>query len=247
MTTAIVTGASSGLGLEIARLMAARGDSVVAVARRRESLEALAEQFDHVTPLALDVSTPEGRDALLALTPSADVLVNNAGFGALGDFAATDVAVANEMVAINVAALTDLTGRYLAGMVERRRGRVLNVASTAAFQPGPHMAVYFASKAYVLSFTEAIAHELRGSGVTATAFCPGAFASGFQELAGVEHTKLVKGRALPSARDMARDALAAMDRGTVVRVPGALNKLNAQGVRLLPRSLSRRSAEWAMS
>jgi len=247
MTTAIVTGASSGLGLEIARLLAARGDTVVAVARRAEPIEQLASEFSTVTALAVDVSTDAGRDALLDAFATADVLVNNAGFGSLGKFAATPVSVANEMVAINVAALTDLTGRYLPGMIDRGRGRVLNIASTAAFQAGPGMAVYCATKAYVLSFTEAIAHEIRGTGVSATAFCPGAFASGFQALAGVEATKFIKGRRLPTSAEFARDAVAAMDRGTVVRVPGALNKANAQGVRFLPRALVRRSAGWALS
>jgi hypothetical protein len=144
------------------------------------------------------------------------------------------------MVGLNVAALTDLTTRWLPGMVARGAGRVVNVASTAAFQPGPKMAVYFATKAFVLSFTEAIAEELRGTGVTATAFCPGPFESGFQTVAGIGSSRLVQGRRLPSSAEMAREALSAMDRGVVVAVPGALNKVGALAPRFAPRSLVRR-------
>jgi short-subunit dehydrogenase len=245
--TAVVTGASSGLGLELARLLAQRGEHVVAVARRLDALEALAASAPRIEPVALDLATPEGRAALVERMPDVDVLVNNAGLGAFGAFARADAEVSNQLVAVNVAALTDLTARWLPGMVERGAGRVLNVASTAAFQPGPLMAVYYASKAYVLSLTEALAEELRGTGVTATAFCPGAFESGFQGVAGLESSRLIKGRRLPTSLAMAGAALAAMDRGAVVAIPGALNRAGAFAPRLAPRPVVRRMVRWAQS
>ena len=162
----------------------------------------------------------------------------------MGEFAATPGDVSDRMVEVNVVALTDLTARWLPGMVRRRSGRILNVSSTAAFQPGPGMAVYYATKAYVLSFTEAIAEELRGSGVTATAFCPGAFASGFQATAGLEGSRLLRGRTLPTSEQMAVAALDAMDRGKVVSVPGALNKIGAASPRFAPRPIVRRAVKW---
>jgi short-subunit dehydrogenase len=194
-----------------------------------------------------DLGTSQGRDAVFAAAPTAEILINNAGFGNVGNFQETDLATSMQMVEVNVAALTDLTGRYLPGMVERGSGRVMNVASTAAFQPGPRMAVYYATKAYVLSFTEAIAQELRDTGVTATAFCPGAFASGFQETAKAETLRLLKGRTLPTSADMAKAALAAMDAGRVVAVPGFVNKVGAISPRFTPRPVVRRISEWVAS
>ena len=247
MGTAVVTGASSGLGRELAVKLAARGESVVAVARSASSLEELAASSSRITAVPADLSTSSGRAALTAAVGEVDILVNNAGFGAMGRFADLPAEVSEQMVEVNVVALTDLTSRWLPGMVRRGSGRILNVASTAAFQPGPNMAVYFASKSYVLSLTEALAEELRGTGVTATAFCPGAFASGFQKVAGIEDSRLVKGRNLPSSEAMARAALAAMDRGTVVAVPGTFNKLGAVAPRFAPRPVVRRMVQWFQS
>jgi len=240
MGTAVVTGASSGLGRELASQLAARGERVVAVARSADALAALAATSARIEVVAADLSTPDGRDALGDAVDVVDILVNNAGFASSGRFADTTRDVSVRMVEVNVAAMTDLTARWLPGMAARGAGRVVNVASTAAFQPGPMMAVYYATKAFVLSFTEAIAEELRGTGVTATAFCPGPFASGFQEVAGIETSRLVRGRRLPSSSDMARAALSAMDRGVVVAVPGALNKAGAVAPRFVPRSVIRR-------
>lgn len=247
MGTAVVTGASSGLGGELARLLAERGERVLAVARSEAALAALATATPRVEPLVADLSTGEGVATVAAALDVVDILVNNAGFGAAGPFTAIDPRTSHQMAEVNVVALTDLTARWLPGMVERGAGRVLNVASTAAFQPGPLMAEYYATKAYVLSFTEAIAEELRGTGVTATCFCPGAFASGFQSVAGIEGSRIVRGRRLPSAEAMATAALAAMDRGTVVAVPGALNKAGTIGPRLAPRALVRRMVRWVQS
>jgi uncharacterized protein len=239
MGTAVVTGASSGLGRELAQLLAARGERVVAVARSADAIAELAHSSSRIDGVVADLATVPGRDELADAVDVVDILVNNAGFGTSGPFVDTARDVSDRMVEVNVAALTDLTARWLPGMVARRAGRIVNVASTAAFQPGPMMAVYFASKAYVLSFTEAIAEELRDSGVTATAFCPGPFASGFQQVAGIEASRLAKGR-LPSSADMARACLAAMDRGVVVAVPGTRNKAGAFAPRLAPRALVRR-------
>jgi short-subunit dehydrogenase len=240
MATAVVTGASSGLGREIASLLAARGERVVAVARSRQALDELATSSPRIEAIAADLSNPGERSRIVDAVGDVDILVNNAGLGAAGLVVEAPADVTNAMVAVNVAALTDLTARWLPAMVAHRSGRVLNVASTAAFQPGPRMAVYFATKAYVLSLTEALAEELRGTGVSATAFCPGVFASGFQEVAGIESSRLVRGRSMPTSRDMALAAISAMDRGAVVAVPGTFNKLGAFAPRLAPRSLVRR-------
>jgi short-subunit dehydrogenase len=247
MGTAVVTGASSGLGRELAVLLAARGESVVAVARSRSSLEELAATSPRIKVVAADLGTQEGRDELANQVTDVDILVNNAGFGATGNFGELAREQSDQMVEVNVVAVTDLTARWLPRMLEQRSGRIVNVASTAAFQPGPKMAVYYASKAFVLSFTEALAEELRGTGVTATAFCPGAFASGFQKVAGMEESRLVKGRTLPTSKEMAQAALSAMDRGQVVAVPGALNKLGTLGPRFAPRPLVRRMVHWIQS
>jgi uncharacterized protein len=247
MGITLVTGASSGLGRELALQLAGRGDEVVAVARGGAALNELVATSPRIRAVVADLAVPEERDRLATEVPDVDVLVNNAGFGIAGPFIEGDRIVMDQMVDVNVLALTDLTARWLPGMVRRGSGRVLNVASTAAFQPGPLMAVYYASKAYVLSFTEAIAEEVRGSGVTATAFCPGAFASGFQSVAGIESSRLVKGRRLPTSAQMAMAAISAMDRGATVTVPGAMNKIGAASVRFAPRPVVRRVAKWVQT
>ena len=247
MGTALVTGASSGLGRELALLLAGRGEEVVAVARNETALDELVAASSRIRAFAADLTIAGDRDRLHDQFSDVDILVNNAGFGAMGQFCAASRQVSDQMVEVNVLALTDLTARWLPGMVQRGSGRVLNVASTAAFQPGPLMAVYYASKAYVLSFTEAISEELRGTGVTATAFCPGAFSSGFQATAGVEGTRLVKGRRLPTSAQMASAAVAAMDAGATVSVPGAMNKLGAFSVRFAPRPVLLRATKWVQS
>jgi len=239
MGTAVVTGASSGLGRELAELLASRGEHVVAVARSADAIAELASTSSRIQGIVADLSTTQGRDELARAVDVVDILVNNAGFGVAGRLADASREATDRMVEVNVAALTDLTARWLPGMVARGAGRIVNVASTAAFQPGPMMAVYYATKAYVLSFTEGIAEELRGTGVTATAFCPGPFTSGFQEVAGIEGSRLVKGR-LPSSKDMANACIAAMDRGVVVAVPGVLNRAGSIAPRFAPRVLVRR-------
>jgi len=239
MTIALVTGASSGIGLEIARILAKDHD-VVLTARRADRLEVLASEIGGARVVAVDLSDPAGPRKLVAEVPTVDVLVNNAGFGDWGAFADAPEAKLDEMIELNIGALTRLTRAYLPGMRERAHGRVLNVASTAAFQPGPLMAVYYATKAYVLSLSEALAEEARGTGVTVTALCPGPTASEFQAGAAMETSRLVQGRKLPSAASVAAYGVRAMQRGDVVAVPGLVNKVMAASIRVSPRPVVRR-------
>jgi uncharacterized protein len=256
--TALVTGASGGIGLELARLLAADGHDLVLVARSRERLdeEAAALARDHgvtATAIALDLAGPEAperlHDDVRRRGLEIDVLVNNAGFGSHGRFVETDWEPERRMIQLNMLALTGLTKRFLPGMVERRRGRVLNVASTAAFQPGPLMAVYYATKAYVLSFSEAIAEELRGTGVTVTALCPGPTLTGFQGAAGIGNVRLIRGAMrflVMDAASVARIGYRALMRGRPVVVAGRLNRLLAWSVRITPRSVVRRISRWTV-
>lgn len=184
MGVALITGASSGVGREMARHLHRRGNEVVITARSAGALEELAAELGGAQVVVADLSQPEGVDAVVEAVERVDLLVNNAGFGDYGPFVKAERARLRGMVELNSAALTELTRVYLPSMVERHAGQILNVASTAAFLAGPEMAVYSATKAFVLSFSEAIAEEVRGTGVTVTAFCPGAFSSGFQDAAG---------------------------------------------------------------
>ncbi len=236
---ALVTGASGGIGLEIARVLAPDHDLVL-VARSAGKLEALAAELGGARVIAADLSDPAAVGKIAAEVPNTDVLVNNAGVGDFGPFAEADADKTLAMIQLNVTALTALTRQYLPGMLARGSGRVLNVASTASFQPGPLMAVYYTTKAYVLSFTEAIAEEVRGSGVTVTALCPGPTSSGFQAAADMELSPLVANRKLPSAAEVAAYGVKALERGDVVAVPGLVNKVMAGSVRFTPRPVIRR-------
>jgi short-subunit dehydrogenase len=247
MGTALITGASSGLGAEYAKLFAADGHDLVLVARRRDRLEALARELESTRGvkarvIAADLSTP-GAPAHVAeevarMGLELDFLVNNAGFGASGAFAELEPARELEMIQVNIAALVALTRTFLPAMVGRRRGRILNVGSTAGFTPGPFMAVYYASKAFVNSFSEALSHELRGSGVTATLSCPGATATEFAEVAGTARSVLFRLGAAP-ATTVAREGYRAMMQGKPMVIHGLKNKLTVQSLRLSPRSLAR--------
>jgi short-subunit dehydrogenase len=243
---ALVTGASSGIGRELAMLLARDGHDLVLVARDRERLDALARELADAhgtksTVVARDLSAPDGPDAVLAGIWSAgiavDVLVNNAGIGVWGLFAETNLARELEMIRLNVVALTVLAKGVLPAMVARGTGRILNVASTAAFQPGPLMAVYYATKAYVLSFSEALSNETAGTGVTVTALCPGPTITEFQKKAGMEQTRLFRSPLVQDARTAAKAGYEGMQRGRRVVVPGIGNKILAQGVRVTPRRL----------
>jgi short-subunit dehydrogenase len=244
--TALVTGASSGIGRELAKALARDGHDLVLVARRRERLEELARELsvEHgvsVRAIAKDLADPtscgEIAGELDAEKIAVDVLVNNAGFGVYGPFWRTDLARQLAILQVNAAALTELTGRLLPGMVSRRRGRIVNVASTAAFQPGPLMAVYYASKAYVLSFSEALAAELSGKGVTVTAFCPGPVITEFQEKAGLSESRLFASPLVMDAERVARIGWAAAKKGKRVVIPGLGNRLLARVARLAPRRM----------
>lgn len=248
VATTLITGASSGLGWELARLFAADKSNLVLVARSREKLEQLAERArrEHgvqarvlVADLA-DAAAPQAiSDQLAAEGVAVDVVVNNAGFGAVGPIAELPLQRQLDMVQVNVVALTHLTRLFLPGMIERRRGGILNVGSTAGFQPGPYMAVYYATKAFVLSFTEALAEELRGTGVRATCFAPGPTTTGFAAAADIEDKLLFKLGPMDAA-SAARIGYRGFRRGQPIVISGMLNRLGAFGVRLAPRWLVRK-------
>lgn len=239
----LITGASAGLGAEFARQCAARGEALVLVARRRDRLEALASELGgDVHVIAADLSEPGAAARLMAeverLGLTVDTLVNNAGFGLVGRFAELPRDRQREMIDLNVGTLTELAHLVLPAMLERGRGGILNVASTAAFQPGPYFAVYFATKAYVLSFTEALHQELKGSGVKVSALCPGPTATEFGGVAGFKSARF--NRFAADAPSVVCAGLAGLDRNKAVVIPGAMNKLTAQSSRLIPRAAMRR-------
>ncbi|MHB1667404.1 MAG: SDR family NAD(P)-dependent oxidoreductase [Thiomonas sp.] len=252
---ALVTGASGGIGLEIARELAATGYALVLSARSDDKLQTLAEELraQHGTRclcMALDLGAADGPETLTRRIAEAGVeptvLVNNAGFGVYGRFAEADVAQTQGMIDLNISALTRLTALLLPAMLRQGRGRILNVASTAAFQPGPGMAVYFASKAYVLSLSEALDAELRWRGISVTALCPGATETGFGARAqGEQRSALFHGR-MATARDVARYGVLAMERGQRVAVYGLLNRMLAASVRFTPRPVVTALAGWMM-
>ncbi|HMC71269.1 MAG TPA: SDR family oxidoreductase [Mycobacteriales bacterium] len=233
---ALVTGASAGIGRELCDVLAREGHDLILVARREPELTALAAELKErygadSRVVVADLSKARAAQTIvkeLGPQTQVDVLVNNAGFGGHGKFWERNRDEDLRQIAVNVTALTELTRLLLPGMVERHRGRVLNVASTAAFQPGPFMAVYYATKAYVLSFSEAISSELAGTGVTVTEF---------QKVAGVEHVPLTTGPLSMSARSVAEAAYKGMAQGKRLVVPGVHNKVGAASVRLAPRGV----------
>jgi len=247
--TALVTGASSGIGRAFAELLARDHYNVVLVARSGATLEELAAdlhaRFGSASlAIASDLARPgaaqELYDTVAATGAFVEVLVNSAGFGTYGLFAELPLADERDEVNLNVLALTELTKLFVGPMIERTRGRILNVASTASFQPGPLMAVYYATKAYVLSFSEAISSELEGTGVTVTCLCPGATATGFQARAKLEASMLVRGRTLPDAMTVARAGYDAMLAGKRLVIPGAVNRVGSLISRVLPRGATLR-------
>ncbi|GAA3997991.1 SDR family oxidoreductase [Sphingomonas humi] len=244
---ALVTGASAGIGAEFARQLSATGARLVLVARRADRIEALAAELGKARAVALDLGEPDAAERLLADIAAhdehVDCLVNNAGFGLRGRVEKLDARRQRAMIDLNCGVLTELSRGVLTGMLERGRGGILNVASTAAFQPGPGMAVYFATKAYVLSFTEALHEEVRGRGVHVTALCPGPVSTEFADVAGFD-AKLGNAFEKLAARPgpVAAAGLAALSANQAIVIPGAMNKVGAQGSRFLPRSLIRRLA-----
>lgn len=238
----LITGASAGLGAEFARQCRARGDELVLVARRRDRLEALAAELGSCHVVAADLARPDSAAKLLAdvagLGLEVETLINNAGFGAAGAFVESPPERLLEMIDLNVRSLTELCRLALPPMLERRRGFILNVASTAAFQAGPWSAVYYATKAYVLSFSEALYEESKGKGVHVSALCPGPTATEFFEVAGSPNGRLAKMATDPKA--VVAAGLAGLSRNRPITVPGVANKVGAFGTRLMPRSALRR-------
>ncbi len=242
---ALVTGASGGIGKAIAECFARDQVDLIISARNESALNQIAADWKvrygiNVTVITADLAKPDGADTLHRNVKqqglSVDYLVNNAGYGSFGVFSDSSLETELGMMTTNMTALTVLSKRFLPDLIARR-GRLMNVASTAAFQPGPYMAVYYATKAYVLSFTEAIAAELSGSGVSVTAFCPGPTRSGFQDNAEMNHSALVKDKNLPGAESVGALGYQAMMAGKRVYIPGLLNKIMAFSVRFTPRNV----------
>ncbi len=244
--TALITGASNGIGYELAKLFANDRYNLVLVARTEEKLIQVAEELTKnsgvkVEIIVKDLSIPTAPAEIFTKVQQAgikvDVLVNNAGFGTYGFFYETDIVTELQMLQLNVVSLTHLTKLFLKDMVKQGSGKILNVSSGAAFQPGPLMAVYFATKAYVLSFSEAIANELEGTGVTVTVVCPGTTASGFQQRAAMEESKLVTSQKVMDAETVAKISYRGLMANKTVVVPGVKNKLLAEAVRFTPRKM----------
>ena len=249
---ALVTGASAGIGSELARVLAADHDLILS-ARRVEELTALAAELTAAHGAACrvvpaDLADPGGPralfDAAAATGLAIDVLVNNAGFGDLAPFADADPAKLLGMIRVNVAALTELTALVLPGMRGRGRGRILNVGSVAGFQPGPLMATYYATKAFVNSLSQALANELAGSGITVTCLCPGPTDTEFAAVSGMQSTKAFSVGHRLSARAVAEAGVAGMRRGKVLVVPGFRNKLLIFAERFAPRSVVTGVVRW---
>ncbi len=243
---ALITGASTGIGYALSKCFAADHHNLVLVARQEQKLKQVAEelqgQFDvSVKVIAADLARPESpqkiAEEIRRESLRIDYLVNNAGFGLGGKFAETDLTVELEMMQVNMVALVHLTKLFLPEMLAHGAGKILNVASTAAFQPGPLMAVYYATKAFVLSFTEAIANELSGTGVTVPALCPGPTRSEFQQRAHIQNTRLVKAKLLGfmTAEAVARIGYRGFMQGKRLVIPGLMNTIGVQSLRLAPR------------
>ncbi len=244
--TALITGASAGIGLELAHVFARHGHNLILVARSADKLRDLADDLKgrygiSARILVKDLSGPGSPAQVLEEIQnqkiSVDILVNNAGFGTYGLFAETNLEKELELIRLNISALTHLAKLFLPGMLARKSGKIMNVASTAAFQPGPLMAVYYASKSYVLSFSEALATELSGTGVSVTALCPGPTESEFQKTAGIHENLLLFKLTMMKARKVAEIGYAGLMKGKRIVIPGFLNRLLPFGVRIAPRGL----------
>ena len=238
----LITGASSGLGAEFARQCAKRGDELVLVARRRDRLEALASEIGRAHVIAADLGTPGATARLIDEVEAGgfrvQTLINNAGFGLAGQFADLSLGRQRQMIDLNIGALVELTHLVLPGMRERGQGGILNVASTAAFQPGPGLGIYFATKAFVLSFTEALHQELKRSGIKVSALCPGPTRTEFGEVAGVTSARF--DRFAADSPSVVAAGLRGLDRNKAVVIPGLTNKITAQSGRFIPRAAMRR-------
>lgn len=242
---ALVTGASAGLGVEFARQLSKRGYSLVLAARRRERLDALADELGHARSVAIDLSKKDAAAKLMADLAghgeAPDLLVNNAGFGLIGRFAELDAKRERQMIDLNVGTLTDLCRAVSPGMIARGSGGIINVASTAAFQPGPNMAVYFATKAFVLSLTEALHEELKPHGINVSCLCPGPTRTEFGEVAGFGGNGLFEKVAM-NAFEVVKVGIEGLEKNKAVVIPGLVNKVGAASGRFAPRSVVRKIA-----
>lgn len=252
MSTVLITGASGGIGYELAKLFAGDRHNLVLVARSAEKLSRVATELQAhgvtVKTVPLDLaSQPAPKflfDQLQREGTAIDILINNAGFGAYGEFATMSPEEIFGQIQLNITALTELTRLFLPRMISCGAGRIMNVASTAGFQPGPLMAVYYATKAYVISFSEAIANEVRASGVTVTCFCPGATETGFAKRAGNDKTRVFQQLGAMRAEKVALDGYRAVMEGRTLAISGAHNWLVAQSSRFAPRKLVTAISRW---
>jgi short-subunit dehydrogenase len=253
LQTALITGASGGIGYELAKLFARDHYDLVLVARSSDKLNQVASELQKqfgitVKTVALDLAAPPAPkflfDQLQREVISVDILVNNAGFGGFGEFASMPEEEILGQIQLNITALSHLTRLFLPPMLARRGGKIMNVASTAAFQPGPLMAVYYATKAYVLSFSEALANEVARSGVVVSCFCPGATDTGFAKRAGTEDSRLFKKIGAMNAETVARDGYRGLMSGRTVVISGVQNWLVAESVRFAPRKLVTAISRW---
>jgi len=251
--TALITGASGGIGYELAKLFARDGYNLALAARSTDKLSQIATELQEqhgitVKAVALDLAAPTAPAILFQQLQresiAVDVLVNNAGFGGFGEFAGMPEEEILGQMQLNIAVLTHLTRLFLPGMLSRCSGKIMNVASTAAFQPGPLMAVYYATKAYVLSFSEALANEVVGSGVVVCCFCPGATDTGFAKRAGTQNSRLFKKIGAMKAETVARDGYRGLMAGRTLVFSGLQNWLVAESVRFAPRKLVTAVSRW---
>jgi short-subunit dehydrogenase len=242
---ALITGASAGLGADFARQLAKRGYALVLAARRKDRLDELVKELGNARAVAIDLSKKDAAARLMADIKAAgeevEILVNNAGFGLIGRFAELDARRLRQMIDLNVGTLTDLCRAVAPQMIARKSGGILNVASTAAFQPGPKMAVYFATKAFVLSLSEALHEELKPHGIKVSCLCPGPTQTEFGEVAGFGGNGLFDRVAMESPQVVAA-GLAGLDKNRAVVVPGLMNKIGAASTRFAPRSIVRKIA-----
>jgi uncharacterized protein len=246
MATALITGASLGIGLEFAKTFATAKNNLVLVARSEDKLKVLSEELQktfgiNVRIIAADLSKMEEvqkvYDTCKAENIAIDYLVNNAGIGVFDLFTDADWNKTEQMIDLNIKSLTKMCKLFIPDMVARKSGKILNVASTAAFQPGPTMAVYYASKSYVLLFSEAIYNELQGTGVSITCLCPGATQSSFFEAASMQESNLVKGKKLPTSKEVAEFGYKAMMKNKMTVIHGLMNAIMANSIRFTPRKL----------
>lgn len=244
--TALITGASSGIGLELAKIHASKGDNLVLVARSTNKLEELKTELEPKHGISVYIigkdlsrlnSAAEVYAELKQKNIKVDYLINNAGFGDSGFFFDSNWEKQEQMINLNITTLTHFTRLFLKDMVERKSGKILNIASTASFQPGPTMSVYCATKSYVLSFSEAVNNEAKDFGVTVTALCPGATTSGFQAAASLEGSNLFEGKKLPSSEEVAKYGYKVMMKGKAVAIHGLMNSIMATSIRFTPRWL----------